>query len=196
MWKLLPALVEQMGRAYPELIRAEALISETLKLEETRFRKTLERGLNLLSEATADMKEGDEFDGETAFKLFDTYGFPLGLTRDALRQRGIAVDDAIAEGAMALFGEKYGDEVRVVSMGTALHDDKQGKTYSLELCGGTHVGATGDIGLVRVVGESAVAAGVRRLEALTGKVARHFWPNRTNASVRLPRRCASGRPRS
>ncbi len=394
MWKLLPALVEQMGRAYPELVRAEALISETLKLEETRFRKTLERGLNLLSDASAGMGEGDVLDGETAFKLYDTYGFPLDLTQDALRQRGIhvdddgfnaamerqkaearanwagsgesatetiwlelrdregatdflgydteqaegvvqaivgdgaeveeaskgetiqltvnqtpfygeaggqmgdtgtiagdgfkltvtdtqkkadglhvhyatvdegtvktgaeviltvnherrsrlrsnhsathllhealrevlgshvaqkgslvapdrlrfdishpkpvdeaeiaavenlanemviqnspvttrlmAVDDAIAEGAMALFGEKYGDEVRVVSMGTALHGDKEGKTYSTELCGGTHVNATGDIGLVRVIGESAVAAGVRRLEALTGDAARRY----------------------
>ncbi len=394
MWKLLPALVEQMGRAYPELVRAEALISETLKLEETRFRKTLERGLNLLADASADMGEGDVLDGETAFKLYDTYGFPLDLTQDALRQRGIhvddagfkaamerqkaearanwagsgeaatetiwlelrdregatdflgydteqaegviqaivadgaevseaskgdtvqlivnqtpfygesggqmgdtgtisgegfklsvtdtqkkadglhvhygtvdegsvksgaevilsvdherrsrlrsnhsathllhealrevlgshvaqkgslvapdrlrfdishpkpvegaemaavenlanemviqnspvttrlmAVDDAIAEGAMALFGEKYGDEVRVVSMGTALHGDKEGKTYSTELCGGTHVNATGDIGLVRVIGESAVGAGVRRLEALTGDAARQY----------------------
>ncbi len=394
MWKLLPALVEQMGRAYPELVRAEALISETLKLEETRFRKTLERGLNLLADASADMGEGDVLDGETAFKLYDTYGFPLDLTQDALRQRGIhvddagfkaamerqkaearanwagsgeaatetiwlelrdregatdflgydteqaegvvlavvadgaevgeaskgetvqlivnqtpfygesggqmgdigtisgegfkltvtdtqkkadglhvhyamvdegsvktgaevilsvdherrsrlrsnhsathllhealrevlgshvaqkgslvapdrlrfdishpkpvegaemtavenlanemviqnspvttrlmAVDDAIAEGAMALFGEKYGDEVRVVSMGTALHGGKEGKTYSTELCGGTHVNATGDIGLVRVVGESAVGAGVRRLEALTGDAARQY----------------------
>ncbi|MDA4848238.1 alanine--tRNA ligase [Hoeflea poritis] len=394
MWKLLPALVGQMGHAYPELVRAEALISETLKLEETRFRKTLERGLNLLAEASADLGEGDELSGETAFKLYDTYGFPLDLTQDALRQRGItvddagfnsamerqkaearanwagsgeaatetiwlelrdrlgatdflgydteqaegvveaivrdgaevgeaskgdtvqvivnqtpfygesggqvgdtgiisadgvslrvtdtqkkadglfvhqavveegtlkkgaevvlsvdherrshlranhsathllhealrevlgthvtqkgslvapdrlrfdishpkpmseaeitavedmaneivlqnspvstrlmAVDDAIAEGAMALFGEKYGDEVRVVSMGTGLHGDKTDKTYSVELCGGTHVGATGDIGLVRVVGESAVAAGVRRLEALTGEAARKF----------------------
>ena len=394
MWKLLPALVKQMGRAYPELVRAEALISETLKLEETRFRKTLERGLNLLADASAGMGEGDVLDGETAFKLYDTYGFPLDLTQDALRQRGIhvdddgfnaamerqkaearanwagsgeaatetiwlelrdregttdflgydteqaegvvqaivrdgaevkeaskgeaiqlianqtpsygesggqmgdtgtiagegfaltvtdtqkkadglhvhyatvddgmvktgaevvlsvdherrshlrsnhsathllhealrevlgshvaqkgslvapdrlrfdishpkpvddkeiaavenlanemtiqnspvttrlmAVDDAIAEGAMALFGEKYGDEVRVVSMGTALHGDKEGKIYSTELCGGTHVNATGDIGLVRVVGESAVAAGVRRLEALTGDAARRY----------------------
>jgi alanyl-tRNA synthetase len=394
MWKLLPALVEQMGRAYPELIRAEPLISETLKLEETRFRKTLERGLNLLSDASAGMSDGDELDGETAFKLYDTYGFPLDLTQDALRQRGItvddagfktamerqkaearanwsgsgdaatetiwlelrdrlgatdflgydteqaegvvqaivrdgqeveqagagntvqlivnqtpfygesggqmgdtgtitgdgfqltvtdtqkkadglfvhfatvengsiatgaeiilmvdhqrrsrlranhsathllhealrevlgghvaqkgslvapdrlrfdishpkpvseeeiavveemaneiiiqnspvttrlmAVDDAIAEGAMALFGEKYGDEVRVVSMGTALNGDRADKTYSVELCGGTHVQATGDIGLVRVVGESAVAAGVRRLEALTGEAARQY----------------------
>ncbi len=394
MWKLLPALVAEMGRAYPELVRAEALISETLKLEETRFRKTLERGLTLLSEASADLAEGDELDGETAFKLYDTYGFPLDLTQDALRQRGITVDDAgfneamerqkaearaswagsgdaatetiwlelrdrlgatdflgydaeqaegvvqalvrdgqeieeakagdtiqvvvnqtpfygesggqvgdtgtitadgcqltvtdtqkkadgllvhratvdegavrpgaevvltvdhqrrsrlrsnhsathllhealrevlgdhvaqkgslvapdrlrfdishpkpidtdeiaavedianeivlqnspvttrlmavdeaIEEGAMALFGEKYGDEVRVVSMGTALHGDKQGKTYSVELCGGTHVDATGDIGQVRVIGESAVAAGVRRLEALTGEAARQY----------------------
>ena len=388
MYKLLPALVGEMGRAYPELIRAEALISETLKLEETRFRKTLERGLGLLSDATATLNQGDTLDGETAFKLYDTYGFPLDLTQDALRNRGIgvdltgftdpmarqkaearaswagsgeaqtetiwfelkdrfgatdflgydtesaegvvlsivregasleravagetvqvvlnqtpfygesggqmgdtgiiagegvrlsvtdtqkrgdglfvhfarveegtlaagqavtltvdharrsrlranhsathllhealrevlgthvaqkgslvaperlrfdvshpkpmtaeelkrveamaneivvqntavttrlmSVDDAIAEGAMALFGEKYGDEVRVVAMGKALHGSKAGKPYSIELCGGTHVGATGEIGLVRIVGESAVGAGVRRLEALTG----------------------------
>lgn len=388
MWKLLPALVGQMGRAYPELVRAEALISETLKLEETRFRKTLERGLGLLSDATSDLAEGDQLNGETAFKLYDTYGFPLDLTQDALRARGIgvdtnafsaamerqkaearaswsgsgdkatetiwyelkeklgateflgydtetaegvvqaivrdgkaietgskgetvqlvlnqtpfygesggqigdtgvistdhakltvtdvqkrgeglfvhsctvdegtikvgdpaalnvdharrsrlranhsathllhealrevlgthvaqkgslvaperlrfdvshpkpmsaeelkivedmaneiivqntpvttrlmSVDDAIAEGAMALFGEKYGDEVRVVSMGQGIHGSKANRPYSVELCGGTHVGATGEIGLVRIVGESAVGAGVRRLEALTG----------------------------
>ncbi|MCV9960565.1 alanine--tRNA ligase [Pararhizobium sp. BT-229] len=388
MWKLLPALVGQMGRAYPELMRAEALISETLKLEETRFRKTLERGLGLLSDATSDLTEGDQLNGETAFKLYDTFGFPLDLTQDALRARGIgvdtnafsaamerqkaearaswsgsgdkatetiwyelkeklgateflgydtetaegvvqaivrdgkaidttskgetvqlvlnqtpfygesggqmgdtgvistdhakltvtdvqkrgeglfvhscvvdegtvkvgdaaaltvdharrsrlranhsathllhealrevlgthvaqkgslvaperlrfdvshpkpmtadelkivedmaneiivqnspvttrlmSVDDAIAEGAMALFGEKYGDEVRVVSMGQGIHGSKANRPYSVELCGGTHVGATGEIGLVRIVGESAVGAGVRRLEALTG----------------------------
>ncbi|NVP57055.1 alanine--tRNA ligase [Mycoplana rhizolycopersici] len=394
MWKLLPALVQQMGRAYPELVRAEALISETLKLEETRFRKTLERGLSLLSDASSDLHKGDILDGETAFKLYDTYGFPLDLTQDALRNRGIgvdlsgftdamerqkaearkswagsgdaaaetiwfelrerhgateflgydteaaegvvqtivrdgtsvdaasagdmvqlvlnqtpfygesggqmgdtgvishdharlrvtdtqkkadglfvhnaiveegtvklgdavaldvdharrgrlrsnhsathllhealrevlgthvtqkgslvaperlrfdvshpkpmtaeelkvveemaneiivqntpvttrlmSVDDAIAEGAMALFGEKYGDEVRVVSMGTGIRGAKAGKPYSVELCGGTHVGATGEIGLVRIVGESAVASGVRRLEALTGEAARAY----------------------
>ncbi len=391
MWRLVPALVREMGRAYPELVRGEALITETLKLEETRFRKTLARGLGLLSDATEGMGEGARLDGETAFKLYDTYGFPLDLTQDALRQRGIsvdtdgfsaamerqkaearanwagsgeaatetvwfsvrdrvgpteflgyeteaaegvvtalvgngseigaaeagdtvavvvnqtpfygesggqvgdtgsirgegfeievsdtqkkgdgvfvhlgkvvsgratvgapvelkvdgrrramiranhsathlvhealrevlgthvaqkgslvapdrlrfdfshpkpisagdldrierlanevvrqnekvttrlmAVDDAIAEGAMALFGEKYGDEVRVVRMGTALHGDKAGRPYSVELCGGTHVAATGDIGLVRVVSEGAVAAGVRRIEALTGEAA-------------------------
>ncbi|MEM9329676.1 MAG: alanine--tRNA ligase [Pseudomonadota bacterium] len=395
MHKLFPALREQMGVAYPELVRAETLITETLLLEETRFRKTLERGLGLLDEATHEMGEGDELDGNTAFKLYDTYGFPLDLTQDALRRRGIgvdvetfntameqqkadaraawagsgeaaddkiwftlrdelgateflgyeteiaegvvqslivdgepvekvsvgtaasivvnqtpfygesggqvgdrgeirfeggtfrvsdtkkrgeglfvhvgevtegdlsvgspvelevdhmaragvrahhsathlvhealrevlgdhvaqkgslvapdrlrfdfshqkaisdedlatvsdisneivrqsspvetrlmAVDDAIEMGAMALFGEKYGDEVRVVSMGTATHGEKTGKIYSLELCGGTHVQNTGEIGLIHLLGESAVAAGVRRIEALTGQAALEYF---------------------
>ncbi|MDP9808997.1 alanyl-tRNA synthetase [Rhizobium tibeticum] len=394
IWKLLPALVQEMGRAYPELVRAESLISETLKLEETRFRKTLERGLSLLSDATTTLGKGDMLDGETAFKLYDTYGFPLDLTQDALRAREIgvdisgftdamerqkaearshwagsgdkatetiwfelkekhgaseflgydtetaegvvqalvkdgasvasasagdkvqivvnqtpfygesggqmgdtgvissdtakieitdtqkrgegifvhigcvvegtvkagdavaltvdhsrrsrlranhsathllhealrevlgthvaqkgslvaperlrfdvshpkpmtadelkvvedmaneivlqnspvttrlmSVDDAIAEGAMALFGEKYGDEVRVVAMGQGVRGAKAGKPYSIELCGGTHVGATGQIGLIRVLGESAVGAGVRRIEAVTGESAREY----------------------
>ncbi|MBZ5758201.1 MULTISPECIES: alanine--tRNA ligase [Rhizobium] len=394
MYKLLPTLVQEMGRAYPELVRAESLISETLKLEENRFHKTLDRGLSLLSDATATMGKGDMLDGETAFKLYDTYGFPLDLTQDALRERGIAVDvgsftdamarqkaearshwsgsgdkatetvwfelkdkngateflgydtetaegviqaivrdgvsldsaaegetvqivvnqtpfyaesggqmgdtgviagegvkltvsdtqkrgdglfahvatvatgtikigdpvvltvdhdrrgrlranhsathllhealrevlgthvaqkgslvaperlrfdvshpkpmsveelkvveemaneivlqnapvstrlmsvdDAIAEGAMALFGEKYGDEVRVVSMGTAVRGEKAAKPYSIELCGGTHVTATGQIGLIRVLSESAVGAGVRRIEAVTGVSARDY----------------------
>jgi alanyl-tRNA synthetase len=394
MWKLLPALIQQMGRAYPELVRAEALITETLKLEETKFRTTLKRGLSLLSEATTTLSKGDMLDGETAFKLYDTYGFPLDLTQDALRAREInvdlagftdamerqkaearshwagsgdkatetiwfelrdkhgateflgydtetaegvvqaivndgaavgeatkgdkvqivvnqtpfygesggqmgdtgvissdnakieitdtqkrgeglfvhtgtvvegtvkagdavaltvdharrshiranhsathllhealrevlgthvaqkgslvtpdrlrfdvshpkpmsqeelkvvedmaneiilqnspvttrlmSVDDARAEGAMALFGEKYGDEVRVVSMGQGLHGAKTGKPYSIELCGGTHVSATGDIGLVRILGDSAVSSGVRRLEAVTGEAARAY----------------------
>ena len=392
MWKLVPSLVREMGQAYPELGRGEALIAETLKLEETRFRRTLARGLGLLDEATTGMASGDMLDGETAFKLYDTYGFPLDLTQDALRQRGISVnldgfndamerqraearaswagsgeaatetvwfgvrdktgateflgydtekaegivlalvrdgkevetaasgetvavivnqtpfygesggqmgdtgtisgdgfaievtdtqkkadglfvhlgkvakgtvrtgvavelevdharrsklranhsathlihealrevlgthvaqkgslvaperlrfdishnkpispeeldqveamaneivvqngpvttrlmsvDDARALGAMALFGEKYGDEVRVVSMGTGLHGEKANRPYSIELCGGTHVSATGDIGLVRIVSDSPVAAGVRRIEALTGEAAR------------------------
>ncbi|MBD8650544.1 alanine--tRNA ligase [Rhizobium sp. CFBP 13726] len=394
MYKLLPTLVQEMGRAYPELVRAEALTAETLKLEETRFLKTLERGLSLLSDATSTLDKGDMLDGETAFKLYDTYGFPLDLTQDALRAREIgvdlsgftdamerqkaearshwtgsgdkatetvwfeikekfgateflgydtetaegvvqaivkdgkaidsassgdavqivvsqtpfygesggqmgdaglistdhaklevtdvqkrgeglfvhiatvtegtlkagdavilavdharrsrlrsnhsathllhealrevlgthvaqkgslvaperlrfdvshpkpmsseelqvvedmanaiilqnaqvttrlmSVDDAIAEGAMALFGEKYGDEVRVVSMGKAVDGPKAGKPYSIELCGGTHVNATGDIGLVRILSESAVGAGVRRVEAVTGDAARAY----------------------
>jgi alanyl-tRNA synthetase len=92
MWKLVPVLTREMGQAYPELLRAEALITETLKLEETRFRKTLERGLSILDEASKSLKKGDMFDGVTAFTLYDTYGFPLDLTQDALKSRGIGVD--------------------------------------------------------------------------------------------------------
>ena len=92
MWKLVPALVREMGQAYGELHRAEALITETLKLEESRFRKTLERGLSILDEETRSLKQGDRLKGETAFTLYDTYGFPLDLTQDALRPRGIGVD--------------------------------------------------------------------------------------------------------
>jgi alanyl-tRNA synthetase len=92
MWKLVPTLVREMGQAYPELVRAEALISETLKLEETRFRKTLERGLSILEDETRTLKQGGQLKGETAFTLYDTYGFPLDLTQDALRARGIGVD--------------------------------------------------------------------------------------------------------
>jgi alanyl-tRNA synthetase len=391
MHRLVPALVREMGPAYPELLRAQALITETLRLEETRFRKTLERGLSLLDSETASLVPGTRFSGETAFRLYDTFGFPLDLTQDALRARAIdvdveafnaamarqkaearaawsgsgdaaseaiwfgireavgateflgydteqaegvitaivqggvmvdrakageailvfnqtpfygesggqvgdrgfvagetfrfavedtlkragdvfvhlgriesgevavgasaalrvdgarrgairanhsathllhealrqvlgdhvaqkgslvepdrlrfdishpkplsqaeleeveeranaivlqnapvttrlmAIDEAIESGARALFGEKYGDEVRVVSMGTVPGEGGNSAPYSVELCGGTHVERTGDIGLVSILGESAVSAGVRRIEALTGQAAR------------------------
>ena len=94
MWKLVPALKQEMGEAYPELVRAQALLEDTLKVEEERFQRTLGRGLSLLEEATADLKEGDALSGETAFKLYDTYGFPLDLTQDALRAKGMTVDEA------------------------------------------------------------------------------------------------------
>jgi len=394
MYRLVPTLAREMGQAYPELIRAEALITETLKLEETRFRKTLARGLDLLDEATSGMKAGDELKGDVAFKLYDTYGFPLDLTQDALKARKITVDlakfdeamerqkrdarkawsgsgetatdeiwfdlreqfgateflgyeseraegeitalikggkavkqfkkgddgelitnqtpfygesggqvgdigmieigkaqfrvtdtrkklgdlvvhqgvvekgpfklgqvvnmevdhdartatranhsathilhealrqvlgdhvaqkgslvgpeklrfdfshhmpmehdeiarverivneiilqnapvetrlmatdDAMEAGAMALFGEKYGDEVRVVSMGDTTVPSDARAGWSVELCGGTHVGRTGDIGLMRITGEAAVASGVRRIEALTANGARDY----------------------
>ncbi len=100
MWRLVPVLIREMGQAYPELHRADALITETLKLEEVRFRRTLERGLAILDEASKTLKKGDMFDGVTAFTLYDTYGFPLDLTQDALRPRGIGVDIAAFTDAM------------------------------------------------------------------------------------------------
>jgi alanyl-tRNA synthetase len=396
MHRLVPTLVAEMGAAYPELKRAEALITETLKLEEIRFRETLARGLKLLDEATIGMKDGDRLTGDVAFKLYDTFGFPLDLTQESLRARGIAVDQdgftfamekqradaraswagsgeaasdaqwfaifdevgrteflgydteeaegqilaifkdgqrvqsatagetvqilanqtpfyaesggqagdsglmlspkadgkvtdtqkklgsmhvhvvevtrgtlavgdgvdlkidrerrratranhsathllhaalkrvlgahvsqkgslvtaerlrfdfshpkpvthdelerielqvnevirqnsdtstrllptdqAIAAGAEALFGEKYGDEVRVLTMGGEVGggDLTDPKAYSVELCGGTHVRRLGDIGIFTILSESAVAAGVRRIEALTSEGARRY----------------------
>ncbi|WBO24173.1 alanine--tRNA ligase [Sphingomonas abietis] len=397
MYRLVPSLVAEMGAAFPELARAQPLIEETLKLEETRFRQTLANGLRLLDEATATMGEGDTLAGATAFKLYDTFGFPYDLTEDALRTHGMAVDragfdaamaeqkaaaraawkgsgekaseelwydlaeelgstefigyaategeatvvalirdgvrvdaaitgdevviltnqtpfyaesggqvgdvgiitsedgfeaevtdtskplgrlhahkavieggevkvgdavslkvdvehrnevranhsathllhaalrnhlgkhvsqkgsmvaaerlrfdfshqkamsaqeiaaveaevnrhvrengavgtrlmtpeDAIEAGAMALFGEKYGDEVRVLSMGKVADN-----SYSVELCGGTHVNATGDIALFKIVAESAVSSGVRRIEALTGEAARVWLTGRDDS---------------
>ena len=387
MYKLLPVLQKEMGDAYPELYRFEKLITETIHMEEKRFGKTLDKGMRLLDEETSSLNSGDTLNGETAFKLYDTYGFPLDLTQDALKPRGIEVDtegfdkamakqkeearknwagsgdagtekiwfevkenlggteflgytttksdgvvkaivqngntveavnsgefylvanqtpfygekggqvgdigiignanfkaevydtkckldnvhvhcckmlegeikvgeianfevdvanrknicanhsvthlvhkalreilgdhvtqkgslvagdrmrfdishpkqitheelklaedmvnkairenykvntilmsqdEAVASGAMALFGEKYGEEVRVVSM------EKDGVVYSRELCGGTHVCNTGDIGYFNIVGESAVAAGVRRIECVTGRGAEDY----------------------
>ncbi|HEX8534802.1 MAG TPA: alanine--tRNA ligase, partial [Allosphingosinicella sp.] len=101
MHRLVPSLVAEMGAAYPELVRAQPLIEETLKLEETRFRQTLEKGLRLLDEATASMKQGATLAGEVAFRLYDTYGFPYDLTEDALRAQGLAVDRPGFDAAMA-----------------------------------------------------------------------------------------------
>jgi alanyl-tRNA synthetase len=100
MWRLVPALVREMGAAYPELTRAQALIEETLKLEETRFRTTLARGLAILDEETRDLIEGQSLSGDVAFKLYDTYGFPLDLTQEALRARKIGVDKTTFDSAM------------------------------------------------------------------------------------------------
>jgi alanyl-tRNA synthetase len=101
MHRLVPTLIRQMGAAYPELVRAEALITETLLLEETRFKLLLERGLGLLAEETERLGDGQPLPGPVAFRLYDTYGFPLDLTQDALREQGRTVDLAGFEGAMA-----------------------------------------------------------------------------------------------
>ena len=101
MWRLVPALVAQMGGAFPELTRAEPLIEETLRSEETRFQVTLDRGLRLLDDELARLAEGAPLPGQAAFRLYDTYGFPLDLTQDALRERGRTVDTAGFDAAMA-----------------------------------------------------------------------------------------------
>ena len=100
LWRLVPGLTDAMGQAYPELVRARSLITETLKLEETRFKRTLERGLGLLDKAAAGLGQGAELPGDIAFKLYDTYGFPLDLTQDALKAKGLAVDVAGFDSAM------------------------------------------------------------------------------------------------
>ncbi len=101
MHQLVPALVNQMGQAYPELSRGQSMIEETLLLEETRFKTTLDRGLKLLDDELSDLPDGVELPGETAFKLYDTYGFPLDLTQDALREKGREVDTGGFDSAMA-----------------------------------------------------------------------------------------------
>ncbi len=114
MHRLVRTLVAEMGQAYPELVRAEALIAETLRLEEIRFRRTLARGLTLLDEATRDLGSGDTIAGDVAFRLYDTFGFPLDLTEDALRARGISVDTAGFQRAM----EKQREEARAAWAGS------------------------------------------------------------------------------
>ena len=101
MWRLVPALTKQMGEAFPELIRAESLIVETLKLEETRFKETLARGLRQLEDATNKLSDTENLPGEVAFKLYDTFGFPLDLTQDILRGQGRKVDLVGFDQAMA-----------------------------------------------------------------------------------------------
>ena len=101
IYKLLPVLQKEMGEAYPELYRFDKLITETIKAEETRFGKTLDKGMRLLDDETSQLAEGDTLNGETAFKLYDTYGFPLDLTQDALKSKGIKVDVAGFDAAMA-----------------------------------------------------------------------------------------------
>ena len=101
MHRLVPALVRQMGAAYPELGQAQPLITETLEQEEKRFKQTLDRGLKLLDDELSNLPEDADLPGGAAFKLYDTYGFPLDLTQDALREKGRSVDTSGFDAAMA-----------------------------------------------------------------------------------------------
>ena len=147
MYRLVPALVHEMGDTYHELQRAQPLITETLLLEETRFKKTLEKGLGLLGEASGKLKKGDVLPGETAFKLYDTYGFPLDLTEDALRARGVTVDTKAFEVAM----ERQRAEARKAWKGSgeaateAIWFEVKEKTGANEFLGYDAEAATGEI---------------------------------------------------
>src|SRR6187401_1212573 len=152
MWKLVPVLVREMGQAYPELVRAETLISETLKLEESRFRKTLERGLSILDEEAKSLKRGDSLKGETAFTLYDTYGFPLDLTQDALRPRGIGVDLEAFNAAM----DKQRQTARVSWAGSG---EAAASTARFPI--GAKLGATEFLGYETEIAEGVVTALIR-----------------------------------
>ena len=152
MWKLVPTLTREMGQAYPELLRAEALITETLKLEETRFRKTLERGLSILDEQTAGLRAGDSLKGEVAFQLYDTFGFPLDLTQDALRPRGIGVDLDAFNAAM----ERQREKARASWAGSG-----EAATETVWFSLREKVGATEFLGYETESAEGVVAALVR-----------------------------------
>ena len=152
MYRLVPTLVREMGQAYPELVRAESLISETLKLEETRFRTTLTRGLAILDEETKGLKRGDRLKGETAFTLYDTYGFPLDLTQDALKPRGIAVDIAAFDTAM----ERQREKARAAWSGSG-----EAATETVWFALKEKVGATEFLGYETEIAEGIVKALVK-----------------------------------
>jgi alanyl-tRNA synthetase len=158
MWRLVPVLVREMGLAYPELLRAEPLITETLKFEETRFRRTLERGLAILDEESKELKRGAMFDGVTAFTLYDTYGFPLDLTQDALKPRGIGVDLAAFTDAM----ERQREKARASWTGSGEAAD-EAVWFTLR----EHVGGTDFLGYETESAAGAVAALVRDGKAVT-----------------------------
>src|SRR5215475_4940864 len=152
MHRLVWALVREMGQAYPDLVRAEPLITETLKLEETRFRKTLARGLALLEEGTKGLSRGGKFSGESAFTLYDTYGFPLDLTQDALKPRGIAVDTEGFNAAM----ERQREKARASWSGSG-----EAATEALWFALREKVGATEFLGYETEEAEGVVAALIR-----------------------------------
>ncbi len=161
LWRLVPALVAQMGQVFPELARAQPLIAETLKLEETRFKQTLARGLRFLDEEAAELGAGDELSGEAAFRLYDTYGFPLDLTQDALRGRGVGVDTEGFDQAMA----RQRAEARAAWAGSgaaateAIWLEFRDELGASEFLGYTTEVAEGEVRAIIVEGERAQEAG-------------------------------------
>lgn len=157
MHKLVPALITEMGAAYPELGRAQVAIQTALEQEESRFQTTLGRGLALLGDASADLNEGDTLPGETAFKLYDTYGFPLDLTQDILRGRGMSVDEAGFDAAMGR--QKEGSKASGFTSGDTASDevwfrirDKVGATNFL---GYSELSADGSVAGIVADGQAA-----------------------------------------
>ena len=161
MWRLVPTLTREMGQAYPELVRAEPLIIETLRLEETRFRVTLKNGLEILEEARATLKPGDELDGKIAFKLYDTYGFPLDLTQDALKATANTVNVAVFNQEM----ERQRQEARKAWAGSgelateALWFALKEKTGATEFLGYDMEGAEGLVAAIVKDGQEVLALG-------------------------------------
>ncbi|MBV8336441.1 MAG: alanine--tRNA ligase, partial [Alphaproteobacteria bacterium] len=158
MWRLVPALVQQMGAAYPELLRAQPLITETLRLEETNFKQTLDRGLRLLEEETAGLAPGAALPGEIAFRLYDTYGFPLDLTQDVLRGQGRQVAVEGFEKAM----ERQREEARKSWVGSG-----EAATEAVWLALREEVGATEFLGYETEIAEGIVVAILRNGERVT-----------------------------
>jgi alanyl-tRNA synthetase len=160
LWRLVPALVTEMGKAFPELGRAEALVTETLKLEETRFKETLDRGLKLLAEETGKLGDRQPLPGEVAFRLYDTYGFPLDLTQDVLRGQGRSVDTAGFDSAM----ERQRAEARKSWAGSGEHADEsvwfdiRDRVGATEFLGYTTEAAEGAIRALVVEGAEASSA--------------------------------------
>src|SRR5262249_34685339 len=163
MWRLVPALVQQMGAAYPELLRAQPLISETLRFEETNFKQTLDRGLRLLEDETARLGPGATLPGEIAFRLYDTYGFPLDLTEDVLRGQGRSV---AVEGFSAAM-ERQREEARKNWIGSG-----ETATEAVWFALREEVGATEFLGYETESAEGVVLAMMRNGQRVTGAAAR------------------------
>jgi alanyl-tRNA synthetase len=152
LYKLLPTLIGKMGEAYPELKRAQSLIAQTLKTEEERFKKTLDRGLKMLEEESANVASGAQFPGDIAFKLYDTYGFPLDLTQDALKAKGMAVDVAAFESCM----EEQKKAARAAWAGSGDAADEKLWFDILDECGATEF-----LGYEKLTAEGKVLAIVK-----------------------------------